>query len=147
GRLAGRFPLDLADRLLERKALAGDVRFIERRRHAAQLRHQRRPRALIERTSGVAGILVETGNCTGNERVVVGHGSPAYAFGAPIAFMNSSVNSNVISSVNSNVISNLISNGFRFRTDCASKSCPRVPGWSTARRPGNQPVLQCDAHI
>ncbi len=68
------------------KALAGDIRFIERRRHAAQLRHQRRPRALIERTSGVAGILVETGNCMGNERVVVGHGSPAYAFGAPIAF-------------------------------------------------------------
>ena len=36
-----RFRLDLADRLLERQPLARDLGFVERRLHAAQLRHQR----------------------------------------------------------------------------------------------------------
>ena len=53
--------------------LARDLRFAQRRLHAAQLRHQRGARALVERAAGLAGVLVETGDGAGDERVVVGH--------------------------------------------------------------------------
>ena len=45
----------------------------ERRRHPAQLRDQRRARALIERAAVLAGVLFETGDGAGDERIVVGH--------------------------------------------------------------------------
>src|SRR5262249_13112856 len=65
--------LDLADRLLQRQPLAGDLGLVERRLHAAQLRHQRSPRALVERTAVLAGVLVETGDSARDERLIVGH--------------------------------------------------------------------------
>ena len=67
--------LDLADRLFEREPLAGDFGFLQRRIDAAQLRDQRRARPLIERTAGLAGVLFETGDGAGNQRVIVGHAS------------------------------------------------------------------------
>ena len=54
--------LNLADRLLKREPLAGNVGFVERGFDAAELRDQRRARTLIKRTAAVAGVLVETGN-------------------------------------------------------------------------------------
>src|SRR5581483_6801618 len=54
-RALGRLGLDLADRLLERKALAGDVGFVERRLDAAQLIDQRRAGALVEHAAVLAG--------------------------------------------------------------------------------------------
>jgi hypothetical protein len=71
--LAGGLGLDLADRFLERQPLAGDVRLVQRRRDAAQLRQQRRPGALIERAPILAAVLFETSDGAGDERVVVGH--------------------------------------------------------------------------
>ena len=35
---------------------------------------------------------------------------------------------------------------FNSRTGCASGSCPRVRGWSTARRPGTRPIPRPGAH-
>jgi len=52
--LPGRFGLHLANRFLERQALAGNVRFVQRRRHPAQLRQQRRARAFVERAAILA---------------------------------------------------------------------------------------------
>ena len=60
--LTRRFGLDLADRLLEREALAGDVGLVERRRHAAQLREQGRTRPFVERAAVLAVVLFETGD-------------------------------------------------------------------------------------
>jgi hypothetical protein len=50
----GGLRFDLADGFLERQPLAGDFRFGQRRLYAAQLRNQRRTRALIERTAGLS---------------------------------------------------------------------------------------------
>jgi len=58
--LPRRFGLDLADRFLEREALAGDVRLVQRRRDPAQLRQQRGARPLVERTAVLAVVLLET---------------------------------------------------------------------------------------
>ena len=78
--LSRRFGLDLADRLFERKALARDVGFRQGRRHAAQLGDQRRARALVERTTVLAVVLVETGDGAGYERVIISHCISAYSF-------------------------------------------------------------------
>ena len=56
-RAAGRFGFDLADRFLERQALARDFGFLQRRIDTAQLRDQRGARPLIERTPVLAGVL------------------------------------------------------------------------------------------
>ena len=83
-RLARGLGLDLADRLLEPEPFARDVRLGERRHDAAQLRHQRGARALVERAPGLAGALVETGDRLGDEGVVVGHQVPAFRRGCGI---------------------------------------------------------------
>jgi hypothetical protein len=67
------FRLDLAHRFLERQPLPGDLGFLQRRLDPAQLRDQGRPRPFVQGTTGLAGILVETGYGTGNERVIVSH--------------------------------------------------------------------------
>src|SRR5262249_26322002 len=64
----------------ERKTLAGDVGLTQCGRHAAQLREQRPPRTLIERTTILAGVLFETGDCTRDERVVISHRTSVYPF-------------------------------------------------------------------
>ena len=68
------FGLDLADRFFEREALARDLGFGQRRIvHPAQLRDQSRARALIERATAFAGVLFETGDGLGDERIIIGH--------------------------------------------------------------------------
>ena len=52
---ADRLGFDFADRVFEREALAGDIRFGQRRIDAAQLRDQRGARTLVERPAGLAG--------------------------------------------------------------------------------------------
>src|SRR5262249_51884013 len=83
-RLARRLGLDLADRLLEREPLARDVRFRERRLHAAQLRHQGGARALVQGATRLAGALVETGDRLVDEGIVVGHQVPAVRRGCGV---------------------------------------------------------------
>ena len=73
--LTRRFSLDLADRFLEREALAGDVGLVERRRHAAQLRKQSCARALVDSTACLAAVLLKTGDGAGYQWVIVGHRS------------------------------------------------------------------------
>src|SRR5262249_6383406 len=68
-----RLRLDLADRLLERQALARDVRLAQSRRRATQLIDQCRAGTFVERTTCLAGVLLETGNRAGDEWIVVGH--------------------------------------------------------------------------
>ena len=70
---AGGFRLDLADRFFQREPFAGDLRLIQRRHNAAQLRHQRRARPLIERAPVLAGVLVEPFDGAKDERVIVSH--------------------------------------------------------------------------
>jgi hypothetical protein len=70
---AGGFRLYLADGFLKRKALARDIRLVERRLDPAQLREQCRARTLIKGTAILAVVLLETGDSAGNERVVIGH--------------------------------------------------------------------------
>ena len=68
------FGLDLADRLFEREPLARDLGFGQRRIvHPAQLRDQSRARPLIEQAAPLAGILLETGDGLGDERIVISH--------------------------------------------------------------------------
>ncbi len=76
-RAARRFRLHLADRLLERQPLAGNVGFAERRRHPAQLRDQCRARPVVQGPTRLAGALVEPGHGLGDERVIIGHRVPA----------------------------------------------------------------------
>ena len=76
-RAARRFGFHLADRLLERQPLAGDVGFAQRRRHPAQLRDQGRARAVIQRPARLPRALLEPGHGFGDERVIVGHRFPA----------------------------------------------------------------------
>ena len=90
--------------------------------HAAQLRDQRRARALIERTAVLAGVLFEPGDGAGDERVVVGHRSSLR-------------------------LAQGISPRLMSRTDCASGLCPPAPGWSTARPPGSRSIPRSGAHI
>src|SRR6185369_9127706 len=71
--LPRRFGLNLADGLLEREALARDVRLAERRAYTPQLGDQRRARAFVERTPSVAGVPFEARNGAGDQRVVVCH--------------------------------------------------------------------------
>ena len=72
-RMTRRFRLDLADRLFERQPLARDLGFFERRSHAAKLRHQRDARPLVKRAPVLAGVLFQTGDGAGDQRMVVGH--------------------------------------------------------------------------
>ena len=68
------FGLDLADRFFQRETLARDLSFGQRRIiHPAQLRDQRRARALIEHATSFAGILFKTGDGLGDERIIIGH--------------------------------------------------------------------------
>ena len=60
--LTRRFSLHLADRLLKREALAGDVGLVERRRDPAQLREQGRACPFVERAAVLAVVLFETGD-------------------------------------------------------------------------------------
>ena len=60
--LTRRFSLHLADQLLEREALAGDVGLVERRRDSAQLREQGRACPFVERAAVLAIVLFETGD-------------------------------------------------------------------------------------
>jgi hypothetical protein len=74
---ADRVGLDPAHGILKRQTLARDLGFAERGLHTAQLRNQRRPRALIERTAGFAGRAgVQRGDCASYERVIVSHPCP-----------------------------------------------------------------------
>ena len=73
--LTCRFSLDLADRFLEREALAGDVRLVERRRDPAQLRKQGGTRPFVERTAVLAVVLFETGDGAGDQWIIIGHRS------------------------------------------------------------------------
>src|SRR5690606_23059353 len=98
--------LDLANRLLQRQPFAGDVGFAERRGDAAQLRHQRPARALIQGAAGLARVVLETVDGSGNERMVVGHRFPVSA--APRFALTP-------------------------RTDFGPESCPRAPdSWIVA---------------
>jgi hypothetical protein len=67
------FGLDLANGFLESQPLARDVAFVQRRHDTAQLRNQSGARALIKSTASLAGIPFETGDGTGDERVIIGH--------------------------------------------------------------------------
>jgi hypothetical protein len=60
----GRFALDTADRILQRKPLPGDVGLCKRRIHAAELIYQRRTRAVIDSTPRLARIRIEVRNRT-----------------------------------------------------------------------------------
>ena len=120
--LSRRLSLDLADRLLEREPLARDVGFRQGRRHAAQLGDQRRARALVERTAVLAVVLLQTGDRAGYERVIIGHRVELTRSAFEIL-------------------------PFIARTDSASRSCPRAPGWSTAAPPDSPPVPRSSAHI
>ena len=73
--LTRRFSLDLADRFLEREALAGDVGLVERRRDPAQLRKQGGTRPFVERTAVLAVVLFETGDGAGDQWIIIGHRS------------------------------------------------------------------------
>jgi len=60
----------------EREALARDLGFGQRRIvHPAQLRNQSRARTLIKRATALAGVLLETGDRLGDERIIIGHTS------------------------------------------------------------------------
>src|SRR5262249_13793201 len=119
--LTRRFSLHLADRLLEREALAGDVGLLERGRHPAQLREQRRARAIVDRAAVIAGVLFERADRAGDEGIIVGHRSTRYwVQGSP---------------------------GFRPRTGFASEWCPRAQDWSTTARPDSPPIPRSGAHI
>ena len=64
----------LADRLLERQPLAGDLGFAQRRIDATQLRDQGGAGPLIKRATALAGgIGVQSGDRAGDERVVISH--------------------------------------------------------------------------
>jgi hypothetical protein len=71
--LTRRFGFHLANRFLEREALAGDVGLLERRRHAAQLREQRVARAFVNRAAVLAIVFLERGDGAGDQRIIVGH--------------------------------------------------------------------------
>src|SRR6185369_4314613 len=60
--LTRRFGLYLADRLLERETLTGDVGLVERRGHSAQLREQGRARPFVDGAAVLAVVLFETGD-------------------------------------------------------------------------------------
>ena len=79
--LPGRFRLHLADRFLEREALARNVGFIERRRDAAQLREQGRARAVVDDAAVLAGVLFKRADRAGDEGIIVGHGSTRLVLG------------------------------------------------------------------
>src|SRR5262249_10630778 len=119
--LTRRFSLHLADRLLEREALAGDVGLLERRRHPAQLREQRRARAIVDRAAVIAGVLFERADRAGDEGVIVGHRRT-----------RSGVQD---------------SPGFRAPTGFASEWCLRARDGSTTARPGSPPIPRPGAHI
>ena len=72
-----RLRLDPADRFLKREALTGDLGLAERRLHPPQLRDQRCASPPIESAARLAGgVGVQSGNGTGDERVVVCHPCP-----------------------------------------------------------------------
>jgi hypothetical protein len=56
---AHRFGFDFADRIFQRQALPRDLGLGQRRVEAAQLRHERRAGALVERAPGFSGIVAE----------------------------------------------------------------------------------------
>ena len=114
-RLARGIGFHLADGLFERQPLSGDVRLRKRRIGRTQLRDKRGTRPLVERAAGFAGALAKPLDGTSNERLIVGHGMSLLS--ARFIFIP-----------------------VKFRRDFASKSCPRVQGWSTAARPNSRPV-------
>ncbi len=71
--LPRRLGLDFADRLFERQPLARDIALRQWRIDPAQLRDQRRPRALVERTTVFAVVLLQTGDCARYQRIIVSH--------------------------------------------------------------------------
>src|SRR5690606_29485190 len=80
----GRLGLDFAYRLFQSEPFAGDLRFAQRRLDAAKLGDQRRSRALVERTTALAGGAgVQAGDGAGNERVVVCHPRPVSLLFSP----------------------------------------------------------------
>ena len=73
----GGVSLDPADRILKGKAFARYFGFAQGRLHAAQLRNQRRARALVKGTPLLAGSTgVQSGDGAGYERVVISHPFP-----------------------------------------------------------------------
>ena len=70
---AHRLGFDLADGVFQRQAFPGDLGFGERRIDAAQLRHQGRAGALVQRAPGIGSIVAEAFYGTGNERVIICH--------------------------------------------------------------------------
>ena len=69
----GCFRLNLADCLLQRQALARNVRLVERRHDTAQLGHQRSARAVIQGAAILAGVLVQAANRALDQGIIVSH--------------------------------------------------------------------------
>jgi hypothetical protein len=65
-RPAGGLRLDLADRLFECQPFACDLRFLQGRIDATQLRNEGRSRPFIQSAASLAGVLVKTGYGAGN---------------------------------------------------------------------------------
>jgi len=65
--------LDLADGILERHALAGDVLLRKGGIHIPQLGEKSSPRAVIHRAARLAGVVRQCPNGTGDQGRVVGH--------------------------------------------------------------------------
>jgi hypothetical protein len=111
-RFTRRLGLDFANRVFERQALPGDVRFRQRRIDAPQLCDQSGARPFVKRPAAFTGRGAEPFDGAGYERIVVGHLCKLYA-GFP-------------------------KTASKLRMDFASGSCLRARGWSTARRPNSR---------
>jgi hypothetical protein len=81
--LTGRLGFHLADGFFECEALAGNVRLVQCRGDTAQLRNQSRACALVKHAAGIAGVVFQAGNGTGNERIVICHRYSVYSFRRP----------------------------------------------------------------
>jgi hypothetical protein len=72
-RFAYRLGLNLANRVLQRQALTGDLGFGERRVDAAQLRYQSGAGALIKRAPRFGGIVGKPLYGAGDEWMIICH--------------------------------------------------------------------------
>ena len=68
-----RFSFDLADRLLKRQPLAGDVALLKRRLDAAQLTDERNPRAVVQSAAVLACVFIQATNSPGNQGIIISH--------------------------------------------------------------------------
>src|SRR6185312_14856870 len=130
--------LDPPDRLFQRQALAGDLVLVERRIDPAQLIDQRRPRALVQSATVLAGIAVQTADGAGDQWVIISHrASLCLSRRLPETISPNGMPSGP----DSCLFSAFIQTGF------SSGSYPRAPGWSTGAPPGSRPVPRRGARI